>query len=49
LRINGVPELYQAFLSQLSPALSGRDSVKGVFNGRVAWLDVDALCGGLDL
>ena len=49
LRITGVPELYQAFLSQLSPALSGRDSVKGVFNGRVAWLDVDALCGGLDL
>jgi purine-binding chemotaxis protein CheW len=49
LRITGVPELYQAFMSQLTPALSGRDSVKGVFNGRVAWLDVDALCGGLDL
>ncbi len=49
LRITGVPELYQAFQSQLSPALSGRDSVKGVFDGRVAWLDLDALCGGLDL
>ncbi len=49
LRIYGVPELYQAFQSQLSPALSGRDSVRGVFEGRVAWLDVDALCAGLDL
>lgn len=49
LRIDNVPELYQAFMSQLSPALSGRDSVRGVFQGRVAWLDVDALCDGLDL
>jgi purine-binding chemotaxis protein CheW len=49
LRIEGIPELYQARPSQLTPALSGRESVRGVFAGRVAWLDVDALCGGIEL
>lgn len=74
LRIDGVPELFSAYLSQLTPALAGRDAVQGVFNRRikpeavasklnvsrlevdqeyrispVAWLDIDVLCGGLDL
>jgi purine-binding chemotaxis protein CheW len=49
LRIEGIPELFQAKLSTLTPALSGRDSVRGIFAGQVAWLDVDALCGGIEL
>ncbi|MFN3265621.1 MAG: chemotaxis protein CheW [Deinococcales bacterium] len=49
LRVEGIPELFQAKLSQLTPALSGRDLVRGIFAGQVAWLDLDALCGSIDL
>jgi purine-binding chemotaxis protein CheW len=49
LRIEGIPELFQAKISTLTPALSGRDAVRGIFAGQVAWLDVDALCGGIEL
>ncbi len=49
LRVEAIPELYQALPSQLMPALSGREAIKGIFQGSVAWLDVDVLCGGLDL
>jgi chemotaxis signal transduction protein len=49
LRVEGIPELYQARVSELTPALSGRESVCGIFAGRVAWLDVDVLCGGIEL